>query len=271
MMFALDGKVCVVTGALGLLGRELSRALADAGARVVVTDLDHAACVDRAHALGSSALGHGADLTRPESLASLLAAILDRFTRLDVLVNNAAIDDKFAAGAADESRFERYPLERWRRMLDANVTGMFLACQILGGAIAARDASAGSPGRGSIINISSIYGVVAPDQALYRRPDGSQAFFKSPAYPTTKAAVLGLTRYLAAYWGAAGVRVNAISPGGVDNGQDAFFVEAYAQKTMLGRMATPRDYGGATVFLASDASAYMTGANLVVDGGFTAW
>jgi NAD(P)-dependent dehydrogenase (short-subunit alcohol dehydrogenase family) len=267
-MFSLDGKVCVVTGALGLIGRELARALAEAGARVVITDLDHGACIDRAHALGHGALGHGADITRPESLASLLAAILDRFARLDVLINNAAIDDRFVPEAADESRFERYPLERWRRMLDANVTGMFLASQTLGAAIAQRSSPAAL---GSIINISSIYGVVAPDQALYRRPDGSQAFFKSPAYPTTKAAVLGFTRYLAAYWGAAGVRVNAISPGGVDNGQDAFFVEAYARRTALGRMAVPRDYAGAAVFLASDASAYMTGANLIVDGGFTAW
>lgn len=268
MTGALDGKVCVVTGALGLIGRELARGLAEAGGQLVITDLDHAACVDRAYAVGRDALGHGADITRPESLAALLAAILDRFGRLDVLVNNAAIDDKFASDAADEARFERYPLARWQRMLDANVTGMFLASQTLGGAIA-RDATPARPG--SIINVSSIYGVVAPDQALYRRPDGSQAFWKSPAYPTAKAAVLGFTRYLAAYWGPAGVRVNALSPGGVANGQDEFFVESYTRKVPLGRMAAARDYVGATVFLASDASAYMTGANLIVDGGFTAW
>lgn len=268
MTAALAGKVCVVTGALGLIGSALARGLAEAGGRVVITDLDHAACVDRAQPLGADGLGHAADITRPESLASLLAAILDRFGRLDVLVNNAAIDDRFTSDAAAESRFERYPLERWRRALDVNVTGLFLASQVLGGAIA-RYAAPDRPG--SIINVSSIYGVVAPDQGLYRRPDGTQAFFKSPAYPTAKAAVLGFTRYLATYWGAAGVRVNAISPGGVENGQDAFFVEQYTRKVPLGRMATPRDYVGATVFLASDASAYMTGANLVIDGGFTAW
>jgi NAD(P)-dependent dehydrogenase (short-subunit alcohol dehydrogenase family) len=258
---ALGGKVCVVTGALGLIGGELVRALASAGGRLVLTDLDHGACVDRAHALGD-ALGHGADITRPESLGSLLAAILDRFGRIDVLVNNAAIDDRFGESAARESMFEHYDLERWRRILDANVTGTFLCCQVLGSAMAAG---------GSIINVASTYGIVAPDQALYRAPDGSQPFFKGAAYPTSKAAVLGFTRYLAAYWGPAGIRVNALSPGGVENGQAEHFVASYRARTPLGRMATARDYAGAVVLLASDASSYMTGANLVVDGGFTIW
>jgi NAD(P)-dependent dehydrogenase (short-subunit alcohol dehydrogenase family) len=265
---ALDGKVCVVTGALGLIGKELARALAEAGGRVVVTDLDHGGCVDRAHGLGGEALGHGADITKPESLASLLAAILDRFGRIDVLVNSAAIDDRFGGSPPEDSMFEHYDVERFRRVLEANVTGTFLCCQILGGAMLDRTkASSG----GSIINIASTYGIVAPDQSLYRKPDGTQPFFKAAAYPTSKAAVLGFTRYLAAYWGPAGIRVNALSPGGVENGQAEHFIANYRARTPLGRMASASDYAGAAVFLASDASAYMTGANLVVDGGFTIW
>jgi NAD(P)-dependent dehydrogenase (short-subunit alcohol dehydrogenase family) len=263
--FDLGGKVCVVTGALGLIGRDFCRALTEAGGRVVVTDLDHGACVDRATQL-HGAFGHGADITKAESLLTLRDEVMARFGRIDVLVNNAAINDKFESptAAARESMMEHYPLQLWQRSIEANITGTFLACQVLGSVMAERRA-------GSIVNIASTYGVVAPDQKLYTRPDGTQPFYKSPAYPTTKAAVLGFTRYLAAYWGPVGVRVNALSPGGVEAGQDAYFVANYNARTPLGRMASPQDYAGAIVFLASDASAYMTGANLVVDGGWTAW
>src|SRR5262249_30757362 len=154
-------------------------------------------------------------------------------------------------------RMEHYALDRFRRALDTNVTGMFICCQQLGGAMAAR-------GGGSIINVASTYGIVAPDQSLYRRPDGTQPFYKSPVYPTTKAAGLGFPGSLGAYWGRSGVRVNALSPGGIEAAQDAYFIARYAERTPLGRMATPGDYAGAAVFLASEASAYMTGANLVV-------
>jgi NAD(P)-dependent dehydrogenase (short-subunit alcohol dehydrogenase family) len=266
--FSLDGKVAVVTGGLGLLGRQHGLALADAGAHVVVADLDRPAADRFAGELtgrsGRRAHGCRVDITDPEAVASLCDEVQSTLGPIDVLVNNAAIDDKFSAVVDDLSAFECYPLERWKAMLDTNVTGTFLCCQIIGREMAER-------GSGSIINIASTYGLVAPDQALYRNADGSQAFFKGPAYSTTKGAVLALTRFLAAYWGNRGVRVNALSPGGVDNGQDPGFIARYSARTPLGRMATATDYQGALVFLASDASSYMTGANLVIDGGWTAW
>jgi len=273
----LSGKVAVVTGAAGLLGRQHCRALARAGAHLVATDLDEAALADLARELdegverGAAArdaevLALAADVTSEVSLDRLRDAVLGRFDRIDVLVNNAAIDDKFLERGSSEpdGRFEDYSLDQFRRILDVNVAGVFACCQRLGSVMAER-------GRGSIINVASTYGVVAPNQDLYVGPDGHQRFFKSAAYPASKGAVLQLTRFLAAYWGRRGVRVNALSPGGVDTGQDAHFRQRYAERTPLGRMARATDYMGALVFLASEASAYMTGANLIVDGGFTIW
>ncbi|HEX3773268.1 MAG TPA: SDR family oxidoreductase [Polyangiaceae bacterium] len=266
--FDLSGKVAVVTGALGLLGREHCAALAAAGARVVVTDLDGAACAAFADELaaksGVKALGFGANITEPDAVEALTESTLRAFDRVDVLVNNAAIDDKFSSESAEDSRFEHYSLERFRRSLEVNVLGTFLCAQRIGRRMAAR-------GSGSIINVASTYGVVAPQQDLYLRADGSQAFFKGPAYPTSKGAVLQFTRFLASYWGNAGVRVNALSPGGVAQDPDPHFRAEYAARTPLRRMAAPSDYRGAVVFLASEASSYMTGANLIVDGGWTAW
>lgn len=269
-LFSLDGRVAVVTGALGLLGRNHCAALAGAGAHVVVCDLDESGCVAAAAALartsGRTALGARLDVTSAESIGALRDRILREFGRIDVLVNNAAINDMFEnpTAAAELSKFENYPLDLWRRSFDVNVTGVFLCSQVLGAEMAKR-------GSGSIINIASTYGLVGPDQSLYRKPDGTQSFYKSAAYPATKGAVIAFTRFLAAYWGSAGVRVNTLSPGGVENEQDEFFVRNYAARTPLGRMAEPDDYMGAVVFLASDASRYMSGANLVVDGGWTAW
>lgn len=266
--FSLADKVVVVTGALGLLGREHCAALSEAGARIVLADVNAdglSAFAERLRRDGASdTLAVPVDVTKPDEVEHLRDLTLASFGALDVLVNNAAIDDKFGSDAADESRFENYSIERFRRQLDVNVTGVFLCCQRLGRVMAER-------GRGSIINIASTYALVAPNQDLYQREDHTQAFWKGAAYPASKGAVLQLTRFLAAYWGGRGVRVNALCPGGVEAGQDAYFRARYAERTPLKRMAAPGDYRGALLFLASDASAYMTGASLVVDGGFTIW
>jgi len=276
-IFSLEGRVAIVTGACGLLGTQHCEALAAAGASVVVADLDEEAgrrvverlpapaAVSDGAAVGQGHLAIGLDVTSTTSLQAAKARILDKYGRIDVLVNNAAINDMFENPllAGQQSMFEHYPLEMWDRSWKVNVSGVFLCSQVLGGVMAEQ-------GGGSIINIASTYGIVAPDQSIYRNEAGEQTFYKSPSYPVTKSAVIGFTKFLASYWGNKNVRVNTLSPGGVENQQDAFFKENYSRKTLLGRMAAPSDYKGAIVFLASDASGYMTGGNLVVDGGWTA-
>jgi len=265
-LFLIQDRVAIVTGALGLIGKHHCSALAEAGAHVVACDLDEKQCQRYAELLPTESIGVGLNVTDPESVARLKEIVMNRFGHVDVLVNNAAINDMFEtpALAAEKSKFENYPLDMWQKMMNVNVTGMFLCSQQIGAAMAEQ-------GRGSIINVASTYGIVAPDQSIYKDKQGKQLFFKSPAYPTTKGAVIAFTKFLAAYWGNAGVRVNTLSPGGVENGQDEFFVTNYSTRTPLGRMAKPTDYKGALLFLASEASSYMTGANLVVDGGWTAW
>ncbi|MEM7104840.1 MAG: SDR family oxidoreductase [Bacteroidota bacterium] len=265
-LFNLDGKVAIVTGGCGLLGRFHCKALAEAGAKVIVADLDGAKSTDVANELpGEGHMGYAVNVTNISSLEQIRDAVLEQYGKIDVLVNNAAVNDMFEnpAMAAELSKFEHYPLDAWQKSLDVNVTGVFLCSQVFGTPMAKQ-------GSGSIINVASTYGIVGPDQSIYRNNEGVQTFHKSPAYPATKGAVINFTRFLAAYWGKDGVRVNTLSPGGVENDQDDWFINNYSNKTATGRMAQPNDYKGAIVFLASDASAYMTGANLVVDGGWTA-
>ena len=257
--FSLNDKVALVTGACGLLGNMHCKALQYAGAKVIATDV-----FSEGPDLEGVDEYWQMDVTNSASIAFVLEEIKRKFGQLDVLINNAAVNDMFENPQLklEQSRFENYPLEMWRKSLDVNLTGVFLCCQVLGTYMA-------GTGKGSIINIASTYGVVAPDQQLYVDRDGNQTFFKSIAYPTTKAGVLSMTRFLASYWGPTGLRVNALSPGGVQNQQSDWFVQQYASRTSLRRMACPEDYAGAVIFLASDASSYMTGANLVVDGGWT--
>ena len=265
-IFNLENKTAIVTGALGLIGKEHCRALSEAGANVVVADFDQIKCEEFAKTLTTKSIGQQIDVTSPDSIKILRDKVLDNFNHIDILVNNAAINDMFEnpKAASELSKFENYPLELWQKSVDVNLTGVFLCSQVLGSEMAKQ-------GKGSIINIASTYGITAPDQSLYVQKDGMQSFYKPPAYSATKGAVIMFTKYLAAYWGKNGVRVNTLSPGGVENSQDKFFIEKYSAKTPIGRMAKPTDYKGALIFLASDASCYMTGANLVVDGGWTAW
>lgn len=265
-LFSLENKVAVVTGALGLIGKNHCIALAEAGANVIVCDLDEKKCIDFASTLSIKSIGVGVDITDKSSVEKLKEKVLNVFGKIDVLVNNAAINDMFEnpQAASELSMFENYPLEMWQKSIDVNITGTFLCSQVIGSEMA-------KAGKGSIINVASTYGMVGPDQSIYKMPDGSQSFYKSAAYPATKGAIINFTRFLAAYWGKKGVRVNTLSPGGVENNQDEYFVKNYSAKTPLNRMAFPTDYKGAIIFLSSDASAYMTGANLVVDGGWTAW
>jgi NAD(P)-dependent dehydrogenase (short-subunit alcohol dehydrogenase family) len=265
-LFILNGKTAIVTGACGLLGKEHCKALAEVGANVVVADVNLDSAATFASSLpGRNHLPLAVDVTSKSSLEQAKNTILQKFGSIDILVNNAAVNDMFEnpALSGHYSQFENYPLESWQKSIDVNVTGVFLASQVFGIEMA-------NQGKGSIINIASTYGVVGPDQSIYVESGKTQVFYKSPAYPATKGAIVNFTRYLAAYWGKNGVRVNTLSPGGVENGQENWFIENYSQKTALNRMAQPNDYKGAVVFLASDASLYMTGANLIVDGGWTA-
>lgn len=203
-------------------------------------------------------------MTDRASLDSALAAITAQFGTPSVLVNNAALDSPPSAPLEENGPYETYPEASFDRVMDVNVKGVHLCCQVFGGAMA-------RAGRGSIVNIASIYGVVSPDQSLYdyRRARG-ETFYKPVAYSVSKSALLNLTRYLAVYWAKQGVRVNTLTIAGVFNHQEQAFLDGYCGRIPVGRMAQPDEYNGAILFLASDASRYMTGGNLVVDGGWTA-
>jgi len=267
--FQLDGQAAVVTGGAGLLGVEFCRTLAEAGAGVVVCDLNASA----AQKVAADLKGHGlravavpADVTSPESVQNLVEQALKAYGRLDILVNSAALDPKFDPQhlvPGSSGAFEDYPLEAWNQALSVNLTGLFLCCQAAVRPMLAQD-------HGVIINICSTYGLGGPDQRIYQR-EGQPPRYKPVYYTVTKAGVLGLTRYLATYYAGKNIRVNALTPGGVFNNHDEAFLAAYSYRTVMGRMAHRDEMSGALLFLASSASSYMTGGNLVVDGGWTAW
>jgi len=269
--FNLQGRKALVTGGGGLLGSEFCRTLAEGGAAVAVVDVDEAAC--RRASGGLLQAGHEArpfvcDIGDATSIDGTVNRILAEFGRIDILVNSAALDPKFDADASKKGiapgGFEDYPLDQWNAALQVNLTGTFLMTQ------ACVKPMLNQGGRGSIINICSTYGLNGPDQRLYVK-DGKRVGYKPVYYTVTKAGILGFTKYLAAYYAGTEIRVNALTPGGVFNDHEDYFVRNYSSRTILGRMARVDEMSGALLFLASDASSYMTGANLVVDGGWTAW
>jgi len=269
--FDLTEKVIVVTGGAGLLGREYGLAITRLGGTVVLADLNpdttQKAAGDIAEQSGGCAVGIATDVTSKESVTNLIQETVKQFGRIDGLVNNAALDPKFDSshGQQHTNRFEDYPLELWNQSLAVNVTGMFLCAQAVAPVMLAQQ-------KGVIVNVSSMYGLVGPDQRLYERDDpNAPRSFKPVQYSVTKSAVLGLTHYLAAYYAGKGIRVNTLTPGGVYNGHDEEFLRRYNARAILGRMAEKDEMCGPLLFLLSDASSYMTGANLIVDGGWTAW
>jgi NAD(P)-dependent dehydrogenase (short-subunit alcohol dehydrogenase family) len=263
-LFSMRDRVVVVTGGSGRLGSSFCKSLLSRGARVVAFDSASPAKGLRSEE-GAFFRFERVDVTDGGSIASALANIERDWGVPHGLVNAAAIDAPPDAPTEENGPFETYPTDSWDKVMSVNVKGVMLSCQVVGAGMA-------KAGRGAIVNIASIYGVVSPDQSLYdyRRKRG-ESFYKPVAYSTSKSALLNLTRYLATYWAKNGVRVNTLTPGGVFAGQDREFLDGYSARVPLGRMARENEYDGALVFLLSDASSYMTGANLVVDGGWTAW
>lgn len=268
-IFSVTDKVVVVTGGLGQLGRQFSLSLIDRGAKVAILDMQ----VDNRNV--TEIFGERCnednltlfqvDITKRDSIEKCLSQIKLKWGVPHALVNNAALDSPPGAPKEENGPFETYPESSWDKVMNVNVKGVFLCCQVLGRQMAIA-------GRGSIINICSIYGIVSPDQRIYeyRRAEGAP-FFKPVAYSASKSALLNMTRYLATYWAANNVRVNTLTFGGVFNNQDDQFLKNYCARVPMCRMAHEDEYNGAVIFMVSDASSYMTGSNLVIDGGWTAW
>jgi NAD(P)-dependent dehydrogenase (short-subunit alcohol dehydrogenase family) len=269
--FDLSGRVAVITGGAGLLGEQHATAIAAAGGIPVLVDIHEQRAREKAQALadtyGVPAFGCAANITKQQEIESLRDEILSRYERLDILINNAANNPKMeASGEIDFSRLENFPLSQWEADLAVGLTGAFLCSKVLGSHMAAN-------GGGVIVNVASDLALIGPDQRIYRQPGLPEHLqpVKPVTYSVVKSALVGLTRYLATYWAGNKVRVNAISPGGVANGQPEDFVERLTNLIPLGRMAATNEYQGAILFLCSDASSYMTGTNLVIDGGRSCW
>ena len=270
-LFDMSGKIVIITGGTGLLGRQYADTLASAGANIILTDIHQEKCEEFAKILqkkyNNKMIGIKADFVKAQEIKELIQKVEQEFGKVNVLINNAAFNCPAEEGGNNFLDFTEYPLELWQKSIDINLTGMFIITQETIKLMKKNNI------QGSIINISSTYGIVAPDQSIYesiRHPENKKRFIKPVDYPTTKSGVLNFTRYLAALYGKDGIRVNSLIPGGVFYNQDEEFVKEYSKRTPLNKMADKTDYNGAILFLSSDASKYMTGANLIVDGGWTA-
>lgn len=267
-LFSVQDRIVVITGGLGQLGRQFSLSLVEHGAKVAVVDAnvdDDRVRVRYGDDPSERLLFVAADVTCRPSLEAALEKVRSTWGAPHALVNNAGLDSPPGSAAEENGPFEAYPETSFDRVMEVNSKGVFLCCQVFGGAMA-------KAGRGSIINISSMYGIISPDQRIYEyRAQWGKAFYKPVAYSVSKSSLFNLTRYLATYWAPKGVRTNTLTFGGVFNGQDEQFLEGYCARVPLGRMAREDEYNGAVIFLVSDASSYMTGANIVLDGGWTAW
>ena len=270
-LFDLSGRVAIITGGTGLLGRKHAEAITAARGIPVIADIRPIGIKpgnkNWARLLGADGCSIRTDVRKPDSIKSLLDRVLRRYGRIDILINNAANNPKVEKeSGAEFSRLEGFSLKQWNDDLAVGLTGAFLCSQVIGSEMAHRKS-------GVILNVASDLSVIAPDQRLYRRPGlpEERQPVKPITYSTVKTALVGLTRYLATYWAGSGVRVNAISPGGIYNGQAADFVKRLSALIPVGRMANIDEYQGAVLFLCSDASSYMTGANLIIDGGRSCW
>ncbi len=265
-IFNVKNKIAIITGGNGQLGTEYVKTLAKAGAKVAVFDV-HKSLNPELKKLSKNLpiKLFQVDITKRDQIENAIKKIKKLWGAPSVLVNNAALDAPPGTNWEENKSFEDYSPESWHAVMDVNLTAVFHCCQIIGGEMAKK-------GGGSIINISSTYGLLSPNQNIYKYRDKlDRPFVKPVSYSVTKSAILNLTRYLATYWADKNVRVNTLTPGGVFNNQDDEFLKNYAALAPMKRMANKDEYNGAILFLASDASSYMTGANLVMDGGWTAW
>lgn len=272
-LFDLTNRVAIITGGAGLLGQKHAEAIAGAGGSVALVDQNRDGVEAASSAVkkryGIESIGVACDITEKKDVEEMVEGVLKKFSRIDILINNAAMTAKEGSRDREDyfAPFEEYPLKVWEKALAVNLTGMFLCTQAVGRVMVRQK-------KGVIVNVASTAGIVAPHHHIYQgvaSPYSGKPFNTPISYSTTKAGVIHFTRYLATYWAGKNIRVNALSPGGVYDGHDPAFVKNYSSLVPMDRMANRDEYKGAILFLVSDASSYMTGANLVVDGGLTCW